>query len=108
MEGIENTFDLCIMYLFKYSLKILQDKKGNKLRKINMLIAAKSEEILKEKIEESYEKQLKILEDYFGNYPENKIEKHVISFKMSVMDIEIKRNLIHNTINETNKSQKSE
>ncbi|NOQ24457.1 MAG: hypothetical protein GQ564_03765 [Bacteroidales bacterium] len=104
----EEAFELCVMYLFKDSLKILQDKKGNKLRKIKQRIAVKSYEILKEKFEDSYEKQLKILEDFFENYPENKIEKNVISFKISLMDIEIKKDLINNKKDEIIKLQKPE
>lgn len=101
----EKSFELCVMYLCRDSLKILEDKKGNKLRKIRLGIAIKSNEILKEKFEESYEKQLKILEDFFENYPEDKIEKNVISAKIILMDIEIKRNLINNTKDEINKFQ---
>lgn len=96
----EKAFEFCIENLFQDSIKILLDQKGNKLRKILMISAAKSDEILKDKLQESFNKNIKILEDFIDDYPEDQIDKHVISYKLVMMDIAINNETIDKTMEE--------
>lgn len=107
-NSIEKSFELCIDNLYLDSIKILLEQKGNKLRKIIMLGAAKSDEILKDKLQESINKNIKLLEDFIENYPENKIEKSLISCKIIMMDIAINNETIDNTFDELFSMQKRE
>ncbi|AWA31002.1 hypothetical protein HYN48_13435 [Flavobacterium magnum] len=99
----EKGFELCIESLFHDSIKILLDQKGNKLRKIMLLAAAESHEILKDKLRESLDKQIQLLEDFFKNYPEDKIDKYLVLTKIVLMDIEIEKETIDNTLIEIEK-----
>lgn len=102
----EKAFELCIENLFNDSIKILLDQKGNKLRKILLLSAAKSDEILKDKLQESFDKFIKTLKDFVKNYPEDKIDKITMNYQIVMMDMQIQKETIDNTINEINRMQK--
>jgi hypothetical protein len=104
----EKAFELCIIKLFQDSIKILLDQKGNKLKKILMLSAAKTDEVLYNKLSESIIVHIKLLEDFIDNYPKDKIEKHVIIHKIIMMDIAINNEAADNTIKEIKKMQSPE
>jgi len=99
----EKGFEICIESLFNDSIKILLDQKGNKLRKIMLLSASKSDEILKDKLRQSFDKHIKILEDFIESYPEKKIDKYLVLGKIVLMDIEIEKETIDNTLAEINR-----
>ena len=99
----EEDFELCVESLFVDSIKILRDKKGNKLRKIVLQTYAESDEILKEKLRVSFDKQIQILEEFFENYPEDKIDKYLVLGKIILMDIQVERETIDNTLEEMEK-----
>ena len=64
---------------------------------------AESDEILKEKLRVSFDKQIQILEEFFENYPEDKIDKYLVLGKIILMDIQVERETIDNTLEEMEK-----